>query len=112
MGVSTKEKRRSEAEEIEEAIQAVDIMIRNAYRVNKSMKAVHALSIARRALKKQMPMDVKNKIREPVCPACYSDIPLEPIDHSVTTYCIYCGQAINWEGWKWTIDTGLMPYSS
>ena len=97
---------------VDEAIQAVDVMIGNAYRVNKQMKAVHALITARRALKKQMPMDVKNKIREPVCPACYSDIPLEPIDHSVTTYCIYCGQAISWEGWKWTIDTGLMPYSS
>lgn len=112
MGAPTKEKRRSEAEEIEEAIQAVNIMIRNAYRVNKPMKAVHALSIACRALKKQNPMDVKNKIREPVCPACYSDIPLEPVDHGVITYCIYCGQAISWEGWKWTINAGLMPYSS
>lgn len=86
---------------VDEAIQAVEVMIRNAYRMNKSMKVVHALSTARRALKKQIPMDAKNKIREPVCPACYRDIPLEPKDHSMTTYCIYCGQAINWEGWKY-----------
>ena len=99
MGASTKEKRRSEAEEIEDAIQSVNIMIRNSYRVNKAMKAVHALSIARSALIKQNPMDVKNKIREPVCPACYSDVPLEPVDHGVITYCIYCGQAISWENW-------------
>ena len=86
---------------VDEAIQAVEVMIQNACRMNKPMKVLHALSTARRALKKQNPMDVKNKIREPVCPACYRDIPLEPIDHSMTTYCIYCGQAISWEGWKY-----------
>lgn len=101
METCTKEKHWIEAEEIKEAIPIVDFMIRNACRMNKPMKAVHTLVTARRALKKQRPMDVKNKIREPVCPACYSDIPLEPIDRSVITYCIYCGQAISWEGWMY-----------
>lgn len=85
----------------DEAIQIVDVMTRNAWRMNKPMKVIHALLTARLALKKQNPMDVKNKIREPVCPACYRDIPLEPIDHSEITYCMYCGQAIRWEGWKY-----------
>lgn len=86
---------------VDEAIQAVDVMIRNACRMNKTMKVIYPLFTARRALKKQIPMDVENKIREPVCPTCYRDIPLEPIDHSEITYCMYCGQAIRWEGWMY-----------
>lgn len=92
----------SKAEKIEEAIQVVNAIFRNVCGMNKSMEVIPALSTTLIALNKQKPRKAKNRIRNPVCPLCYRDIPLEPIDHSVITYCIYCGQAIDWteEEWK------------
>lgn len=71
-----------------------------------------ALKIAVFALDKQIPKTPNSGVdrtwgtptKEAVCPACdYALGHWEFIgDAKKITYCEHCGQAITWEGWKWT----------
>ena len=42
--------------------------------------------------------------KEAVCPVCDFSLPHWEFTGGGerVTYCEYCGQAISWEGWKWT----------
>ena len=45
------------------------------------------------ALKKQIPKKPYNTVH---CPLCKIEVELQPIDAEQITYCLHCGQAIDW----------------
>lgn len=51
------------------------------------------------AINKQIPMTPDNVLdleMELRCPCCYKEIELWPIDDDEITYCLHCGQALDW----------------
>ena len=45
------------------------------------------------ALEKQIPMKPYETVH---CPLCKIEVELQPIDAEEVTYCLHCGQAIDW----------------
>ena len=45
------------------------------------------------ALEKQIPKKPYNTVH---CPLCKIEVELQPIDTEQVTYCLHCGQAIDW----------------
>ena len=52
-----------------------------------------ALDLAIEALEKQTPKKPYDTVR---CPLCKIEVELQPIDAEQVTYCLHCGQAIDW----------------
>ena len=52
-----------------------------------------ALSLAIEALEKQIPKKPYDIV---CCPLCKIEVELQPIDTEQVTYCLHCGQAIDW----------------
>lgn len=46
------------------------------------------------ALEKQIPKKPYDTVH---CPLCKIEVELQPIDAEEVTYCLHCGQAIDWE---------------
>ena len=89
------------AEQIDKDLETLEGIIREGIRRNWPMKKGWALIGARNALKKRKPMEPEIKNRMPRCSACGGKIYFVPYDHNVKTYCTHCGQAINWQNWKY-----------
>lgn len=51
--------------------------------------------LAVEALEKQIPKKPYDKVN---CPLCKIEVELLPIDTEQVTYCLHCGQAIDWRG--------------
>lgn len=45
------------------------------------------------ALKKQIPKKPYDTVH---CPLCKIEVELQPVDTEQVTYCLHCGQAIDW----------------
>lgn len=59
------------------------------------IKAVEeACLLACEALEKQIPKKPYDTV---CCPLCKIEVELQPIDTEQVTYCLHCGQAIDWE---------------
>ena len=59
------------------------------------IKAVEeACLLACEALEKQIPKKPYDIVH---CPLCKIEVELQPIDTEQVTYCLHCGQALNWE---------------
>ena len=52
-----------------------------------------ALALAIEALYKQIPKKPYDIV---CCPLCKIEVELQPIDTEQVTYCLHCGQAIDW----------------
>lgn len=52
-----------------------------------------ALELAIEALEKQIPKKPYDTVS---CPLCKIEVELQPIDTEQVTYCLHCGQAIDW----------------
>ena len=52
------------------------------------------VNLALEALDKQIPKKPYDTVR---CPLCKIEVELQPIDIEQVTYCLHCGQAIDWE---------------
>ena len=55
--------------------------------------SAEALNIAIEALEKQIPKKPYDIV---CCPLCKIEVELQPIDTEQVTYCLHCGQAIDW----------------
>ena len=53
----------------------------------------NALALAIDALEKQIPKKPYDIV---CCPLCKIEVELQPIDTEQVTYCLHCGQAIDW----------------
>ena len=53
-----------------------------------------ALALAIKALEKQIPKKPYDIVH---CPLCKIEVELQPIDTEQVTYCLHCGQAIDWK---------------
>lgn len=59
------------------------------------IKAVEeACLLACQALEKQIPKKPYDTVS---CPLCKIEVELQPIDTEQVTYCLHCGQAIDWK---------------
>ena len=56
---------------------------------------IEALSKAVEAIGKQIPKKPYDIVH---CPLCKIEVELQPIDTEQVTYCLHCGQAIDWSG--------------
>ena len=54
---------------------------------------IEALSKAVEAIGKQIPKKPYDIVH---CPLCKIEVELQPIDTEQVTYCLHCGQAIDW----------------
>lgn len=54
---------------------------------------IEALSKAIEAIEKQIPKKPYDIVH---CPLCKIEVELQPIDTEQVTYCLHCGQAIDW----------------
>ena len=54
---------------------------------------IEALNKAVEALEKQIPKKPYDIVH---CPLCKIEVELQPIDIEQVTYCLHCGQAIDW----------------
>ena len=54
---------------------------------------LEAINKAIEALKKQIPKKPYDTVH---CPLCKIEVELQPIDVEQVTYCLHCGQAIDW----------------
>ena len=54
---------------------------------------IEALSKTIEALEKQIPKKPYDIVH---CPLCKIEVELQPIDTEQVTYCLHCGQAIDW----------------
>lgn len=54
---------------------------------------LEAINKAIEALEKQIPKKPYDTVR---CPLCKIEVELQPIDTEQVTYCLHCGQAIDW----------------
>ena len=54
---------------------------------------IEAIRKAIEALEKQIPKKPYDTVR---CPLCKIEVELQPIDTEQVTYCLHCGQAIDW----------------
>ena len=52
-----------------------------------------SLALAIEALEKQIPKKPYDIV---CCPLCKIEVELQPIDTEQVTYCLHCGQAIDW----------------
>ena len=52
-----------------------------------------AYDLAIEALEKQIPKKPYDTVH---CPLCKIEVELQPIDVEQVTYCLHCGQAIDW----------------
>ena len=86
---------------IDKDLETIGNIIREEAQHNRSMERGWALISARSALRKRKPMEPEQVDRMPRCSGCGEKIYFIPYDHSLTTYCTYCGQAINWQNWKY-----------
>ena len=55
---------------------------------------LEAINKAIEALEKQIPKKPYDTVH---CPLCKIEVELQPIDTEQVTYCLHCGQAIDWE---------------
>lgn len=93
-----------------EAISFLEYSVEYLYNCPKEDEVCEALSMAKDALEYQIEADRRNTPQKPYylqydgnpkignyhCPACRLIIDLEPIDHNKKTFCLHCGQAIDW----------------
>lgn len=54
---------------------------------------IEALSKAIEAIEKQIPKKPYDTVH---CPLCKIEVELQPVDTEQVTYCLHCGQAIDW----------------
>ena len=54
---------------------------------------LEAINKAIEALEKQIPKKPYDTVH---CPLCKIEVELQPIDTEQVTYCLHCGQAIDW----------------
>ena len=54
---------------------------------------LEAINRAIEALEKQIPKKPYDTVH---CPLCKIEVELQPIDIEQVTYCLHCGQAIDW----------------
>lgn len=54
---------------------------------------LRAINKAINALEKQIPKKLYDTVH---CPLCKIEVELQPIDTEQVTYCLHCGQAIDW----------------
>ena len=54
---------------------------------------IEALSKAVEAIEKQIPKKPYDTVH---CPLCKIEVELQPVDAEQVTYCLHCGQAIDW----------------
>lgn len=54
---------------------------------------IEALNKAVEAIEKQIPKKPYDTVH---CPLCKIEVELQPIDIEQVTYCLHCGQAIDW----------------
>ena len=54
---------------------------------------LEAINKAIEALEKQIPKKPYDTV---CCPLCKIEVELQPIDTEQVTYCLHCGQAIDW----------------
>ena len=54
---------------------------------------LEAINKAIEALEKQIPKKPYDTV---YCPLCKIEVELQPIDTEQVTYCLHCGQAIDW----------------
>lgn len=54
---------------------------------------IKAICKAVEALKKQIPKKPYDIVH---CPLCKIEVELQPVDAEQVTYCLHCGQAIDW----------------
>ena len=54
---------------------------------------LEAINKAIEALEKQIPKKPYDTVH---CPSCKIEVELQPIDIEQVTYCLHCGQAIDW----------------
>ena len=54
---------------------------------------IEALNKAIEVIEKQIPKKSYDTVR---CPLCKIEVELQPIDTEQVTYCLHCGQAIDW----------------
>ena len=54
---------------------------------------LEAINKAIESLKKQIPKKPYDIVH---CPLCKIEVELQPIDTEQVTYCLHCGQAIDW----------------
>ena len=54
---------------------------------------IEALNKAVEALEKQIPKKPYDIVH---CPLCKIEVELQPVDAEEVTYCLHCGQAIDW----------------
>ena len=54
---------------------------------------LEAINKAIEALKKQIPKKPYDTVH---CPLCKIEVELQPVDTEQVTYCLHCGQAIDW----------------
>ena len=58
---------------------------------------LEAINKAIEALEKQIPKKPYDTV---YCPLCKIEVELQPIDTEQVTYCLHCGQAIDWSDIK------------
>ena len=61
--------------------------------IDECRKHNKAISMAIEALEKQIPKKPYDIV---CCPLCKIEVELQPIDTEQVTYCLHCGQAIDW----------------
>lgn len=54
---------------------------------------LEAINKAIEALEKQIPKKPYDTVH---CPLCKIEVELQPVDTEQVTYCLHCGQAIDW----------------
>ena len=80
--------------------EAIDILTYQAFVLGRASgkptlehSLIEALSKAVEALEKQIPKKPYDTVH---CPLCKIEVELQPIDAEEVTYCLHCGQAIDW----------------
>ena len=75
---------------------AITVSVEKVYQILKDAKVNYVSELINKpveALEKQIPKKPYDTVR---CPLCKIEVELQPIDAEQITYCLHCGQAINW----------------
>lgn len=79
---------------------AIDILTYQAFVLGRASgkptlehSLIEALNKAVEAIEKQIPKKPYDTVH---CPLCKIEVELQPIDVEQVTYCLHCGQAIDW----------------
>ena len=79
---------------------AIDILTYQAFVLGRASgkptlkhSLIEALNKAVEAIEKQIPKKPYNTVH---CPLCKIEVELQPVDVEQVTYCLHCGQAIDW----------------